>query len=234
MPFFNVKASLDQIVYEINENLYIYSISDLFDAANAEREHQNRKAVLLAINQAVRTQSDLKLPFLDADKLRKKANALLKVAKKKFVKRMYQKHGLFALDEIIKRYPNYDEEQIALDLIENPKKRIRKSKKYVPYTDARRVQIQKLGSQFRFADFKENEKEYHRACTTIAILQNALNRKEPIPLLVNLQQSSKVYYFKWNANYDLVKSFIKMANVKGKTHEDLQSAFKMANAIDNV
>jgi hypothetical protein len=224
MPFFNIRTSLEEIVFEINENLYRYSCTDLFEASDAEREHQNRKSVLLALNAGVRVRNDgIKLPYLDADKLRKKAKSILARSKRNFVKRMVAKHGFFAMDEILKRYPGYDEYQLERDLAQKPKKKARKERHYPVYKDARRVQMRKLAwliSKRRNVD--PDDKEYHNACIMIAILQHAHNRKEPIRLAVKYPDEALEYNFAYNTEYDKIKRFIKHANEKGMSHERLK------------
>jgi hypothetical protein len=147
--------------------------------------------------------------------------------RKNFVRRVYKQNKLFAIAEIRSRYADYTEQMLFADL----KRTITgtKRKKHKPVVDLRRCQLQKLAAKLQREQL--TPKEYHNVCCRIVLLQNAHNRRKPIPLAVTLNRKTQVYSFGWRTREGVVKSFAALANTKGITHEQLnEKHLEMVNS----
>jgi hypothetical protein len=137
--------------------------------------------------------------------------------RRNFVRRVYKRHKLFALEEIKNRYPDYQEAMLYADLKQSKTKP--KKKKHKPILDLRRCQLQKLAFRIQREDL--SPEEYHRTCCRMVMLQNAHDCRKPIPLIVTLNKETLVYSFGWRTRESVVKSFVSLANSKGVTHDQL-------------
>ena len=186
-------------------------------ALDQERNGLDRKAVLIALTTLYRNfgLEEGKRKKLDLDVILRKAEVSAQRTRLNFVRRVWRSNRLFALAEVKTKYPDCTEEMLLADLRSKPKKV--KSPKRKPVLDLRRSQLQKLS--FRLHNDKLSEKEYHDTCCRMVMLQNAHDRRLPVPLAVKLNGETKVYSFNWQVRETVVKSFVAMANTKGMTHD---------------
>ena len=189
-----------------------------------ERAGAKRPAVLTALCQLYR---DVVKPPQEREPLSEKAimhkvEVQQRRARRNFVRRVYGKNRLFALEEIRGKYPAYTEEMLSADLVRKPGKP--KRKKHKPVTDLRGCQLQKLAHLLRCGEL--DSKTYHDTCNKIVMLQNAHNQRLPIPLTVKLQGETLVYDFAWRIREGVVKSFVELANRKDMTHQVLQTHYQ--------
>jgi hypothetical protein len=185
-----------------------------------ELQTQKRPAVMIALRQLYQNfgRSVDKQAALTEPGIRRKVELQQQRTRRNFVRRVYQKNKLFAMQEIQVRYPDYKEAMLAADL--HIAKKATKRKKHKPITDLRQCQLEKLAHRLQYA--KLNEKDYNDTCNRIAILQQAHNLRLPVPLLVNLQKEVLVYSFPWKVREGVVKEFVALANKAGMTHQALQ------------
>jgi hypothetical protein len=130
-----------------------------------------------------------------------------------YVRRVYRKNKLFALEEIHAKYPDYTEAMLQADLLVR-KTKLRK-KKNKPVVDLHRFQLEKLARKLSLEDL--SEQDYQSTCFRIVMLQNAHNLRLPIPLPVTLNKKTLVYSFSWRTRESVVKSFVDLANTPGIT-----------------
>lgn len=203
------------------DSLDAASISALLDS---ERTAAKRPAVLTALCQLYRDvvkPPDERQP-LDEQDIMHKVEVQKRCARRNFVRRVYGKNRLFALEEIQQKYPAYTEEMLIADLQRKPAKA--RHKKHKPVTDLRRCQLQKLALRLRNQPL--NEKEYQATCNQIVLLQNAHDHRLPVPLTVKLQGETLVYFFNWKIREGVVKAFVELANRKDMTHSVLQGHYE--------
>jgi hypothetical protein len=130
-----------------------------------------------------------------------------------YVRRVYRKNKLFALEEIHAKYPDYTEAMLQADLLVR-KTKLRK-KKNKPVVDLHRFQLETLARKLSLEDL--SEQDYQSTCFRIVMLQNAHNLRLPIPLPVTLNKKTLVYSFSWRTRESVVKSFVDLANTPGIT-----------------
>lgn len=143
-------------------------------------------------------------------------------SRRNFARRVYAKNKLFALQEIRERYPSYDEETLAADLLIKTRKVKRAKRK--PIFDLRRCQLEKLAAKLRYGEL--DEKEYHDTCCRIALLQQSHDSRVAIPIAVTFNRETLVYHFDWRTRENIIKSFVGLANQKGMTHQQLGKRFR--------
>ena len=136
-----------------------------------------------------------------------------------FVRRIFKKTPLFAIQYIRERYPFYKES----DLIDDLKRRVSKQT-FKPVKAAKEnfriSQLRKWKEVLKYES--PNSNTYHKACTTIALMSQALIRKEKITLTVKLEGKTVQYYFQWNTLERVIKQFHKIANQPGMIHSKLE------------
>ncbi|PAW95068.1 hypothetical protein CKK33_16830 [Mucilaginibacter sp. MD40] len=211
------------------ETVYLRELIDTGDALSGaevakllddELKTQKRPAVLIALRQLYQNfgKPDDKQSPLAEQAIRRKVELQQQRTRRNFVRRVWQKNKLFAMEEIRVKYPDYTANMLAADL--HQKKKTAKRKKHKPVTDLRQCQLQKLAHRLKYAQL--DEKDYHDTCNRIAILQQAHSLRLPVPLLVNLQKEALVYSFPWKIREGVVKNFVTLANKPGMTHQALQ------------
>jgi hypothetical protein len=205
---------------EMGETLTASEISSLLDAEQHGEKHPMILALLRQYYQnIVLAPADRIAP--DAENLQRKVLLSQERSRKNFVRRIYRRNPLFALEEIRTRYADYVEEQLTLDL--QIKKKIAKPKKQKPVLDLRRCQLEKLAAELRHEDLPPVE--YNTICNRIVLLQNAHDLRLAIPLTVKLQGETLVYDFNWKTRERVVKDFAALANTNGITHETLKKRY---------
>jgi hypothetical protein len=211
------------------ETLYLRELIETGDALNAaevykmlvdEQHTEKRPAVLIALRQLYQNfgKPEERRSVLAEANIRRKSELQQQRTRRNFVRRVYQKNKLFALQEINTKYPGYTEEMLWEDLHIARKKE--KHKKHKPVTDLRGCQLQKLAHRLKYVPL--DDKTYHDTCNRIAILQQAHSLRLPVPLIVNLQQETLVYSFPWKIREGVVKDFVALANKPGMTHQVLR------------
>ncbi|MEJ6982435.1 hypothetical protein WG906_18360 [Pedobacter sp. P351] len=207
---------LEDLITEFQYNLSKYSYVDLFSLL---KDEETDLIFLTVIRAAIRAKEKKSTFTLTLEAAEKKAAQVRVNRRKRFVRRIYNRTPLFAIQYIRERYPDYRHEDLAFDLL--LKKKPGSSFKSKPSkNDFRSSQLQKLKDLIKYED--PQSLIYHKACTTIALMLQAQKRKECITLTVRLGGELKGYYFKWNTLERVIKSFHAMANQKGMTHERLE------------
>ena len=197
-----------------------------------ELQTQKRPAVLIALRQLYQNfgKPGDKQTVLAEQAIRRKVELRQQRSRRNFVRRVYQKNKLFAIEEISTKHPDYTEDMLSADLY--IAKRTAKRKKHKPVTDLRQCQLQKLAHRLKYVQL--DEKDYNDTCNRIAILQQAHKLRLSIPLIVNLQQETLVYSFPWKICEGVVKDFVTLANKPGMTHQELQKHHnKMVRSNDS-
>lgn len=142
-------------------------------------------------------------------------------SRKNYVRRVYARNQLFALEEIQGKYREYNEAMLLADL--KVKKGKVKRKKHKPVLDLRRCQLLKLAHRLQSGELAEAD--YHATCCRRVMLQQAHDRRLPIPLKVTIRKETLVYSFDWRTRQGVVKSFVALANTKEITHEALKKRY---------
>lgn len=215
------------------ETVYLRELIESGDALNAaevsrllddEQSGEKRPAVLFALRQLYQNcvQPATERQTLDEQRIKRKVVLQADRTRRNFVRRVYNKNKLFALEEIRYKYPGYTEAMLAKDL--QRRERPAKCKKRKPVTDLRQCQLQKLAHRLRYGVL--DEKDYHNTCCKMVILQNAHNQRLPIPLTVKLQGETLVYSFGWRIREGVVKEFVTLANSPEMTHNALQERYE--------
>ncbi len=205
-----------------------YSAKEIGEMLRKEQQGEKRLTILILLRElykhsALQKESSLQIT---ADLIERKALRSLERTRKNFIRRVFSKNKLFALLEIRTRYPDYSEDMLARDLHSKPGKKKAKKRKQVK--DLRRSQLEKLAFKLRSPEL--TVEEYNTTCNRIVLLQNAHNRRLPIPLTVKLQGQTLVYSFNWQTREQVVKSFVELANKPGITHEQLGANYKEIKA----
>jgi hypothetical protein len=205
-----------------------YSAKEIGEMLRKEQQGEKRLTILILLrelykNSALQKESSLQIT---ADLIERKALRSLERTRKNFIRRVFSKNRLFALSEIRTRYPDYSEDMLARDLLRKPGKKKAKKRKQVK--DLRRSQLEKLAFKLRSPEL--TVEEYNTTCNRIVLLQNAHDRRLPIPLTVKLQGETLVYFFNWQTREQVVKSFVELANKPGITHEQLGANYKEITA----
>lgn len=197
---------------------------EVFDMLVTEQDGQKRLGILILLREFYQSMvsPDGNKGVPDLETVNKKILRSKERSRRNFVRRVYRKNKLFALEEIRTRYPDYEEVLLLKDVAVKSKKV--KPKKHKPTLDLRRCQLEKLGALLRSGDLPEME--YHSVCNRIVMLQNAHDRRLPIPLSVKLQGETLIYDFDWKTRENIVKSFVELANKQGMTHEVLKSRYQ--------
>jgi len=211
------------------ETVYLRELIDTGDALGAsevakllddELQTHKRPTVLIALRQLYQNfgkPGDEQTPLAEQG-IRRKVELQQQRTRRNFVRRVWQKNKLFAMEEIRLKYPDYTADVLTADL--HQKKKTAKRKKLRPVTDLRQCQLQKLAHRLKYTQL--DEKDYNDTCNRIAILQQAHSLRLPVPLLVNLQKEALVYSFPWKIREGVVKDFVALANKPGMTHQALQ------------
>lgn len=205
----------------ISDNM---TTSEILDLLEMEQKGPKRITILFLLREYLKNRQlpDDKKLWPTEESINRKVQLSLERSRKNFVRRIYHKNKLFALEEIRMRYPDYTEIMLLSDL--QIKSRKTKRKKHKPVTDLRRCQLEKLAARVRSGAL--DEKEYHQACCRIVMLQNAHDHRLPIPLSVTLNNKTLVYSFSWRTRENVVKSFVVLANAKGMNHDELGKKYK--------
>lgn len=205
----------------MSDTLTAAEISGLLDA---EQAGENRPLILTLLREyyknIVLPESERVKP--EEDKVIRKTAMAQQRRRKNFVRRVYQRNKLFALEEIRQTYPDYTETSLLADLKMRPPKP--KRKKHKPITDLRRCQLEKLAKRLKNGDL--DEKEYHQTCCKMVMLWQAHEQRLPIPLTVKISGEVLVYSFDWQTRENVVKSFAELANTKGITHDQLKERYQ--------
>jgi hypothetical protein len=181
--------------------------------------------VLIALRHIFRAMAEnpgSPMPDLTKEWLEAKVRQSAERSRRNFVRRIYSRSPLFGLSEIQERYPDYTEQLLLQDLPVKSKKD--KVKKHQPVTDLRRCQLEKLAAQLRLGGL--GEQAYTSVCNRIVMLQNAHQKRLPIPLAVTFGGETLVYSFNWKTREGIVKSFVELANSSGMTHDRLKQKYQ--------
>jgi len=197
-----------------------YTASEIAEMMQKEQDGENRIAIMILLRELYKEaagERDDKPPLTTAI-LAHKVQVAEQRRRRNFVRRIFGKNPLFAILEIRDRYPDYTEEELAIDL-KRKSQPVKRDKSKTP-RDLRRCQLRKLAENLKYEDDEQN---YHRLCNRIVLLENAHRDHADIPLLVNLEQIAKAYYFHWLTSEIEIKRFVADANTKGCTHDQLTS-----------
>ncbi|QEM06185.1 hypothetical protein DIU31_022685 [Mucilaginibacter rubeus] len=200
-----------------------YSVTEIGERLRTEQIGKKRLAILILLRELYRNASgeSIKLTITASD-IERKVFVSQECIRKNFVRRVFQKNPLFAIEEIQTRYPDFNETMLYHDL--NRKKAKSKRKKTKPIVDLRRCQLEKLARKLSLEDI--SEQDYQSTCCRIVLLQNAHTLRLPIPLTVTLNKDTLVYSFNWRTRETVVKSFVDLANTQGMTHEQLGKRYQ--------
>jgi hypothetical protein len=189
---------------------------EIFGMLRTEQEGKKRVTVLILLRELYKnTVAEPEDRVLVTDKMvNRKVFLSQQRTRKNFVRRIYHKNKLFAMEEIRTRYKDYTEEMLHTDLIIKKCKPKRTKRK--PITDLRRCQLEKLAHRLQYSDL--NDKDYHNTCCRMVMLQNAHDHRLPIPLTVTLNKETILYSFDWRTRESVVKSFVDLANTEDMTH----------------
>ncbi len=197
---------------------------EIYEMLCTEQEGKNRLAILILLRELYKNivaEPEDKVLVTD-EMVNRKVFLSQERTRKNFVRRIYHKNKLFAMEEIRIKYKDYTEEMLQTDLIVKNSKPKRKKRK--PIVDLRRCQLEKLAHRLLSVDL--NERDYHNTCCRIVMLQNAHDCRLPIPLTVTLTKETFIYSFDWRTRESVVKSFVTLANTTGMTHEELRKRYQ--------
>ncbi|GAA3989764.1 hypothetical protein [Mucilaginibacter dorajii] len=218
------ESEVTPLLQELIANGHQYTVQQIGDLLDQEQRGEKRLAVLILLRELYKSMatgvgSDLNIT---PEIIERKAFLSQERTRRNFVRRVYQKNPLFALEEIRIRFPGYTEVMLMTDLA--VKKQKKRKKKHKPVLDLRRCQLEKLAHRLQ----SENliEKDYQSTCCRMVMLQNAHDHRLPIPLMVTLNKETLVYSFHWRTREKVVKSFVELANIKGTTHQELGQRYK--------
>ncbi|WP_345953007.1 hypothetical protein [Mucilaginibacter sp. PAMB04168] len=214
-----VSAYLGELVAR-GDSLTAHEISEMLDQ---EKEGEKRPAVLVLLRELFK---NTVLPpgekaVITEAVIDRKVFLSQERSRKNFVRRVFARNKLFALAEIRERYPDYSEDMLLADL--KVKKGKVKRKKHKPVLDLRRCQLLKLAHRLQSGEL--TDAEYHATCCRMVMLQRAHELRMPIPIKVTLIKETLVYSFDWRTREGIVKSFVKLANTEGMTHEVLRRRY---------
>jgi uncharacterized LabA/DUF88 family protein len=196
------------------------TVAEIGTLLKSEQEGEKRPLILTLLREYYKNAAENKKGIVDEAKIKRKVLVSEERSRRNFVRRVYAKNKLFAMEEIRQRYQQYSAEQLQVDLHIRKSKIKRKKQKLL--LDLRRCQLQKLASKLR-NDLSETE--YQQLCNRIVLLQNAHDLRLPIPLTVKMQGETLVYDFDWRTREGVVKNFVALANKKGMTHTDLKEHY---------
>ncbi len=204
---------------ELMTNGQHYSVQQISELLNKEQQGEKRMTILILLRELYKSRATgqtegFKITIVEIER---KALMSQQRTRRNYVRRVYQKNKLFALEEVRAKYPDYTEAMLQADLL--VKKRRFRKKKSKPIVDLRRCQLEKLARKLNFEDLSEHD--YHHTCCRIVLLQNAHKLRLPIRLTVTLNKNKLIYSFNWRTRESVVKSFVGLANAKGMTHEQL-------------
>jgi hypothetical protein len=198
-----------------------FSAREIAELIDKEQHGEKRLTVLILLRELYKNYGRTEKLGITPEIIERKAFLSQERSRKNFVRRVYKKNKLFALQEIQSRYPDYCDEQLTGDLLQKTKKvKIAKAK---PVLDLRRCQLEKLAFKLKMSN---DETEYHQTCCRIVMLESAHKLRLLIPLTIKLQGEVLVYSFNWKTRERVVKSFVELANTKGMTHEQLKATYQ--------
>ena len=200
---------------EFKNNLERFSFKDLFNLLD---QHEDL-LTLVIIRSAIRAKEKGHSFELTMEAASRKVATMINTRRKLFVRRIFKKTPLFAIQFIRERYPFYKES----DLIDDLKRRVSKQTVKPVKTakeNFRTSQLRKWKEVLKYEN--PDSSTYHKACTTIALMSQALIRKERITLTVKLEGKAVQYYFHWNTLERVIKQFHKIANQPGMIHSKLE------------
>lgn len=203
----------------IHANIHTITYKTLFKWLEQATTVVNQVIIRTAISS-----KDGKKDFvLTIEMAERKAQYIVDNRRKRFVRRVWKKYPLFALQLIKERYVDYSEELLIKDLyVQSKKNKKEKFKKNIASFGLRISQIQKLSWLLKSSD--TSEKERNTICNKIAGYMNGLKLKAPIVLTVNYSGILKEYNFKWNDTESRIKTFLQLTK-EHKTFEALDSAW---------
>ncbi|OJW13926.1 hypothetical protein [Mucilaginibacter sp. 44-25] len=204
---------------ELMTNGQHYSLQQISELLNKEQQGEKRMTILILLRELYKSRATGQTEGFNITiaEIERKALMSQQRTRRNYVRRVYQKNKLFALEEVRAKYPDYTEAMLQADLL--VKKRRFRKKKSKPIVDLRRCQLEKLARKLNFENLSEHD--YHHTCCRIVLLQNALKLRLPIRLTVTLNKNKLIYSFNWRTRESVVKSFVGLANAKGMTHEQL-------------
>ncbi|MDB5086759.1 MAG: hypothetical protein JWR09_753 [Mucilaginibacter sp.] len=213
-----------RLIRELIQNGHRYNAKEIGEKLKREQNEEKRLPILILLrelykNTASGQPGEIRLT---PEAVERKAFISQERTRKNFVRRVFKRNKLFAMEEIRCKYCDYNEEMLYADLTVHHKKP--KRKKCKPITDLRRCQLEKLAD--RLKTFNINDKDYHNTCCRMVMLQNAHNHRLPIPLTVTLNKETLIYSFHWRTRESVVKSFVDLANAKDMTHLVLGQRYK--------
>jgi hypothetical protein len=211
------------MIRDLIQNGHNYSVSEIGQRLKREQTEKKRLAVLILLRELYRNGAgESKRLTITASGIERKVFVSQERTRKNFVRRVFKKNPLFAVEEIQTRYPEYNERMLYYDLKRKKAKSNRKKSK--PIVDLRRCQLEKLARKLSLEDL--SEQDYQSTCFRIVMLQNAHDLRLPIPLTVTLNKKTLVYSFNWRTRERVVKSFVDLANTQGMTHEQLEKRYQ--------
>jgi hypothetical protein len=198
-----------------------YTAKQVTELMRAEQGAGNRMSILILLRELYKNFEKSGKTQITPELIRRKVFLSQERTRKNFVRRVFKKNKLFALEEIHTRYPGYSEQQLTIDLKQKTSKF--KAHKTKPVLDLRRCQLEKLAFKLKGTS---DDGEYHHTCCKMVMLQNAHDYRLPIPLTVKLQGEVLVYSFHWKTRERTIKSFAELANTQGMTHESLKGKYQ--------
>lgn len=216
---------------ELITNGQHYSVQQISELLNKEQQGEKRMTILILLRELYKSRATGQTEGFNMTitQIERKALISQQRTRRNYVRRVYRKNKLFALEEIRAKYPDYTEAMLQADLFVKKSRRCRK-KKSKPIVDLRRCQLEKLARKLSLEDLSEHD--YHHTCCRIVLLQNAHKLRLPIRLTVTLNQNKLVYSFNWRIRENVVKSFVGLANLQGMTHEQLGLHHKEMSSLN--
>lgn len=216
-----------ELLQYLTNNLNTVSYTDLFNGLATE----SSLIYSVIFREAIRSKDKKQSFSLTVEKAERKAISMANNRRKRFVRRIYKKHPLFALEFIRERYPFYTNHDLDIDLKVKVSrvKKIKKTK-FTSQFGLRASQIFKLSTKLKFKDL--SEKERHKICNQIVGYQNGLKLKTPILLGVKYNSEVREYNFPWNETESKIKQFV-MISKRCVSFEELDKAWSRASYAGN-
>lgn len=219
------------LMRELITNGQHYSVQQISKLLNKEQQGEKRMAILILLRELYKRMATGQTECLNItiEQIEHRALISQQRTRRNYVRRVYRKNKLFALEEIRAKYPDYTEAMLQADLFVKKRRRCRK-KKSKPIVDLRRCQMEKLARKLSLEDLSEHD--YHHTCCRIVLLQNAHKLRLPIQLTVTLNKNKLVYSFNWRTRESVVKSFVGLVNTPGMTHDQLGQRHKEMSSLN--
>lgn len=216
-----------ELLHYLSNNLNSVTYSELFDVLASK----NSLIYSVIFREALKSKEKKTQFNLTVEKAESRAVSMANNRRKRFVRRIYRKHPLFALEFIRERYPLYSENDLSSDLLRATSRAKKMKRVKSPSQFGLRVsQIFKLTTQLKFKDVSELER--NTICNKIVGYQNGLKLKAPILLRVKYKGERREYNFAWNETENKIKQFVSLSN-KCVNFEELDNEWSKASYAGN-